>query len=110
MEKLKPHASKGRARVGNQPLYTEEEKETRLFCPYPGCKRSFSLLAPLKVHHRADPGGKPSGHGTELLKCPRCKAELIPGKYHKCSSGATGQDTEQVRERERGREKERERA
>ncbi|GMH33224.1 hypothetical protein BSKO_01058 [Bryopsis sp. KO-2023] len=58
----------------------------RFYCPYPGCTRSFAELWRLKVHYRAAPdvrgSGKERGHGSELKACPKCGAELKPGRHH----------------------------
>ena len=60
--------------------------DSRFWCPFPGCNRSFGELWRLKVHYRAPPdvrgSGKERGHGTELQFCPKCDAELKPGKHH----------------------------
>jgi hypothetical protein len=60
--------------------------QDRFYCPYPGCKRSFSELWRLKVHFRAAPdirgSGKERGHGRELDVCPKCQLELKPGRHH----------------------------
>lgn len=66
----------------------ESAKNTsdRFFCPYEGCNRSFAELWRLKVHYRASPdvrgSGKERGHGAELESCPKCGAELKPGRHH----------------------------
>ena len=64
----------------------------RFYCPYPGCNRSFAELWRLKVHYRAAPdvrgSGKERGHGAELSSCPKCGAELKPGRHHVgCAAG-----------------------
>lgn len=64
----------------------------RFYCPYPGCNRSFAELWRLKVHYRAAPdvrgSGKERGHGAELESCPKCGAELKPGRHHVgCAAG-----------------------
>lgn len=64
----------------------------RFYCPYEGCNRSFAELWRLKVHYRAAPdvrgSGKERGHGAELESCPKCGAELKPGRHHVgCSGG-----------------------
>lgn len=64
----------------------------RFYCPYEGCNRSFAELWRLKVHYRAAPdvrgSGKERGHGAELESCPKCGAELKPGRHHVgCAAG-----------------------
>eukprot|EP00192_Tetraselmis_astigmatica_P012185 CAMPEP_0117672742 /NCGR_PEP_ID=MMETSP0804-20121206/14079_1 /TAXON_ID=1074897 /ORGANISM="Tetraselmis astigmatica, Strain CCMP880" /LENGTH=409 /DNA_ID=CAMNT_0005481389 /DNA_START=270 /DNA_END=1499 /DNA_ORIENTATION=+ len=57
------------------------KEKPKLYCPFPGCKRSFtSGLWRLKVHYRAPATSRGSGvergHGTELKHCPRCGKPL----------------------------------
>ena len=64
----------------------------RFYCPFEGCNRSFAELWRLKVHYRAAPdirgSGKERGHGAELEACPKCGAELKPGRHHVgCAAG-----------------------
>ena len=64
----------------------------RFLCPWPGCKRSFAELWRLKVHCRAPSdirgSGRERGHNEELKHCPRCQADLQPGRHHVgCSAG-----------------------
>eukprot|EP00210_Caulerpa_lentillifera_P000553 g534.t1 len=67
-------------------IESAKQSSDRFHCPYEGCNRSFAELWRLKVHYRASPdvrgSGKERGHGTELAFCPKCGAELKPGRHH----------------------------
>ncbi len=61
----------------------------RLYCPYPGCRRSYMQLCSLRWHYRASP--QDYGHSTELPFCPRCHQALHAGKRHmKCPGHVVG--------------------
>jgi len=74
-----------------RPAASDKKSSERFYCPYEGCNRSFAELWRLKVHYRASPdvrgSGKERGHGAELESCPKCGAELKPGRHH---VGCTG--------------------
>jgi len=79
-------------RKGSKSATTSKRDPDRFYCPYEGCNRSFAELWRLKVHYRAAPdirgSGKERGHGSELEQCPKCGAELKPGRHHVgCAAG-----------------------
>jgi len=82
----------------------------RFYCPYPGCNRSFAELWRLKVHYRAAPdvrgSGKERGHGAELESCPKCGAELKPGRHHVgCAAGKHAAAQQEKRRSLKGRKR-----
>eukprot|EP00210_Caulerpa_lentillifera_P002242 g2154.t1 len=88
------------------PSAQEKKCSERFYCPYEGCNRSFAELWRLKVHYRASPdvrgSGKERGHGAELESCPKCGAELKPGRHHVgCAAGKSSTSQQQQQQRRR---------
>jgi len=76
-------ARKRKGRPGSEEMakYGVSKSLEKIFCPFPGCKRSFGAgLWRLKLHYRAPPdcrgSGVERGHGIELIRCPRCNISL----------------------------------